>query len=181
MIVGYARTSTHEQNFGLSAQIELLEKEGCDRIFSEQTSSRGQRTEFEATLSFVRDGDVLIITKLDRLARSVSDLWKIVEKLDEKNVSLRILNLSLDTGTATGKLMLSMLAAVAEFERDIMLERQRDGIAKAKAAGVRFGRKSTIKRKRNEVMKLASDDIGASEIARKVGISRASVYRILHS
>jgi len=122
---------------------------------------------------------MLVVTKLDRLARSVSDLWQIVEQLEEKQVALRILNMSLDTSTATGKLMLSMLAAVAEFERDIMLERQKEGIAKAQAAGIKFGRKNTINKKRQDVLELYEADIGASEIARKVGISRASVYRIL--
>jgi DNA invertase Pin-like site-specific DNA recombinase len=122
---------------------------------------------------------VLVVTKLDRLARSVAHLWKIIDILQSKGVSLRIINLNLDTGSATGKLMLSMLGAVAEFEREMMLERQQEGIEKAKAAGKRFGRPPTAKQKADQVRELQQKGLGHSEIAKQLGISRASVYRAL--
>jgi len=177
MIVGYARTSTLDQNYGMSSQIEELTKAGCEKIFDEQVSSVAKRPKLESVIEFVREGDVLIVAKLDRLARSITHLWSIIGKLEKKNVGLRILNIALDTGTATGKLMISMLAAVAEFEREMMLERQRDGIARALAAGKRFGRKPIARDKTDEIAELKSSGLGMSEIARRLGISRASVYR----
>ena len=177
MIIGYGRTSTLDQKFGLEAQLEELKSAGCTKVFNEQVSSVAKRPKLDEVIEFVRDGDVLVVTKLDRLARSVTHLWSIIEKLKSKNVSLRILNIALDTSTATGKLMLSLLSAVAQFEREMMLERQRDGIAKAKAAGKRFGRTPTARQKTGEIQELMSQGIGMSEIARMLGISRASAYR----
>jgi len=178
LIVGYARTSTIDQQHGLHSQIEELEQAGCEKFYSEQVSSVAARSKLDEAIDFVRDGDVLVVTKIDRLARSVSHLWKIIETLQSKQVSLRILNLNLDTGTATGKLMLSLLGAVAEFEREMMLERQREGIAKAKAAGKRFGRPAIARDKADQVQELRKQGLGASEIARQLGISRSSVYRV---
>lgn len=177
MIIGYARTSTTDQRFGLEAQVDELKSAGCEKVFNEQVSSVGKRQRLDEIMEFVRDGDVLVITKLDRLARSVKHLWKIVDFLQSKGVNLRILNIALDTSTATGKLMLSLLGAVGEFEREIMLERQREGIAKAKASGKKFGRPSTVQAKADEIIALRELGLGASEVARRVGISRASVYR----
>ena len=177
MLIGYARTSTFEQQYGFDTQIERLAALGCEKIFSEKVSSFGKRSCFADAMAYVREGDCLLVTKLDRLARSVTDLWSIVRQLDEKGVSLRILDLSIDTSDATGKLMLSMLAAVAQFEREIMLERQRDGIAKARAAGKRFGRKPTAHKLKPDIQRLKNDGKGATEIARLLNISRASVYR----
>lgn len=177
MNVGYARTSTLDQSFGLEAQIEHLQREGCERIFQEQVSSAGKRPVFHKAVEFIREGDALVVCRLDRLARSVSDLWSVIEQIEQKGATLRILNLSLDTGTATGKLMLSTLGAVAEFERDIMLERQRDGIAKARAAGKRFGRKPTARAKQTTIQQMRRSGTGVGEIAKTLSISRASVYR----
>lgn len=179
MIVGYARTSTIDQQHGLNSQIDELNEEGCEKIYSEQVSSVGARSKLDEAMDFVRQGDVLVVTKLDRLARSVSHLWKIIEILQSKQVSLRILNLNLDTSTATGKLMLSLLGAVAEFEREMMLERQREGIQTAKAAGKRFGRPATARDKADQVQELRKQGLGPSQIARKLRISRASVYRLI--
>lgn len=179
MIVGYARTSTTEQQFGLEAQIDELNSAGCEKVFSEQVSSVGKRHRLDEIMDFVRADDVLVVTKLDRLARSVKHLWSIIDVLQSKGVSLRILNIALDTSAATGKLMLSLLGAVAEFEREMMLERQREGIAKAKASGKKFGRPSTVQAKADEIAMLKQQGLGASEIARRVGVSRASVYRLL--
>ena len=177
MIIGYARTSTIDQVHGLTSQIDELKQAGCDKVFSEQISSVAARQKLQEAMEFVREGDVLVVTKLDRLCRSISHLWKIIGTLQSKQVSLRIMNLNLDTETATGKLMLSLLGAVAEFEREMMLERQKEGIAKSKAAGKRFGRPATARDKADQVRELKQQGIGASEIAKQLGISRASVYR----
>jgi DNA invertase Pin-like site-specific DNA recombinase len=181
MIVGYARTSTTEQEAGLSAQLRDLEAAGCNRVFQEQVSSvdRDARRELNAALDYVRDGDTLIVTKLDRLARSVPHLLELVEALKEKGATLRILAMDIDTGTPTGKLMVSVLGSVAAFEREIMLERQREGIAKAKAEGKYKGRKPTAQAKADDVQRLRAEGKGATEIAKALGIGRASVYRIL--
>lgn len=180
MIVGYARTSKTEQEAGMGAQRRDLEAAGCNKVFSEQVSSvdREARTELEAAIEFVREGDTLIVTKLDRLARSVPHLLELVERLKAKGATLRILAMDIDTGTPTGKLMLSVLGSVAAFEREIMLERQREGIAKAKAEGKYKGRKPTAQAKTDEVLKLLAEGVGATEVAKRTGMGRASVYRI---
>lgn len=180
-LVGYARTSTLDQTAGLEAQERDLKAAGCSRIFLEQVSSvdKDKRTALAAVLQWLREGDTLVVTKLDRLARSVAHLVEILDQLEAKGASLRILAMGIDTGTPTGKLMLTILGGVAEFERAIMLERQREGIAKAKAEGRYTGRKPTARAKADEVLSLHADGVGATEIARRVGIGRASVYRII--
>jgi len=179
MIVGYARTSTREQIAGFEAQISELEKAACEKVFREQVSAVKEREQLDAALDYVREGDVFAVTKLDRLARSLPDLVQIVDILNRKGVALRVLNINLDTATPTGKLMLHMLGAIAEFERTLMLERQRDGIAAAKDAGKYKGRKPTAKAKAEEVLYLASEGLTRQEIASRVGVGVASVYRIL--
>ena len=179
MLIGYARTSTLDQVNGFDAQLDELKGIGCQKIFSEQVSSVGERPELEAALEVVREGDTFVVTKLDRLARSIRHLGTLVERLDEKKVHLRILNLGIDTASATGRLILTVLGGIAEFERSMMLERQREGIARAKAEGKYKGRVPTARRKAKEVIKLRKQGMGATEIAKSVGIGRASVYRIL--
>lgn len=183
MLVGYARTSTLDQKAGIEAQLRELEAVGCERLFREQVSSVDvvKREQLALALDFVREGDTLVVTKLDRLARSVAHLLSVLEALKAKGAELRILNMGIDTGTPTGKLMLTMLGGVAEFEREIMLERQREGIAKAKAEGKYKGRKPTAQAKADEVRKLVAAGVGATEIAKRLGIGRASVYRIVSS
>lgn len=179
-LVGYARTSTTDQKAGLEAQLRDLEAAGCTKIFREELSSvAATRPQLEATLEYVRQGDTLVVTKLDRLARSVSDLVAIQGRLARKGVGLRILALNLDTSTSTGKLMVNLLGSIAEFERELMLERQREGIAKAKADGKYTGRQPTARAKAKEVMRLREEGKSAADIVRAVGISRASVFRIL--
>ena len=125
-MVGHARTSTIDQKAGLAAQLRDLEQAGCQKVFREEISSlAAARPELEAAFEWVRDGDVLVVTKLDRLARSVVDLVAITGILKKKRVELQILSMNLDTGTPTGKLMVNLLGAIAEFERELMLERQR--------------------------------------------------------
>lgn len=181
MLVGYARTSTLDQIAGLDAQLRDLDAAGCEKVFKEQVSSvdTTAREQLDAALEFVREGDHLVVTKLDRLARSVAHLLDILEILQQRGAALKILNMGIDTSTPTGKLMLTVLGGVAEFERQIMLERQREGIAKAKAAGKYKGRAPTARAKADDVLALSAQGVGAAEIARKVGIGRASVYRIL--
>jgi len=182
MLIGYARTSTLEQKAGLDTQLEEFQKMGCDKVFEEQVSSVDieGRTQLTAALDFIREGDTLVVTKLDRLARSVSHLMQILDDLTAKSAHLRILGLGIDTAAPTGKLILTVLGGMAEFERGIMLERQREGIAKAKAAGKYKGRKPTARAKSKEVVELHGGGTGPSEIARQLGIGRASVYRILN-
>ncbi|WP_096786392.1 recombinase family protein [Rhodobacter sp. CZR27] len=179
MLVGYARTSTLEQVAGLEAQREALKAVGCERIWEEQTSSVGVREALKAAMDYVREGDTLIVTKLDRLARSVRHLGEIVDALEAKKVGLRVLDLGLDTGNATGKLMLNVLGAVAQFEREMMLERQREGIAKAKAEGKYKGRKPTCGIKALQAVELLGSGMTKREVAMKLNISERSIYRML--
>ena len=179
MLIGYCRTSTVDQRYGLTAQIETLESEGVEKIFSEQISSVAKRPELESALDFCREGDVLVVTKLDRLARSIHDLWKIVNRLEEKKVELKILDLNLDTATPTGRLMLSMMGALAQFEREMLLERQREGIERAKAEGKFKGRKPTAREKQPEIQRMRAEGMKPDAIASALGISRMSVYRYL--
>jgi DNA invertase Pin-like site-specific DNA recombinase len=181
MIIGYARTSTLDQVAGLEAQVRDLQTAGCEKLFVEQVSSVdvAAREKLALALDYVREGDVLVATKLDRLARSVAHLLSIVEQLEAKGVALRVLDLGVDTRTAQGRLMLTLLGGIAQFEREIMLERQREGIAKAKAAGKYKGRKPTAREKAAEVHRLRAAGVPAAEIAERLGIGRASAYRIL--
>lgn len=182
MKVGYARTSTAEQEAGIEAQERDLKAAGCEKVFSERVSSIARRDKLEAALDFVREGDVLMVTRPDRLARSTADLLGIVARLDKKTVGLIVLSMGgqqLDTQTATGKMMLTVLAAVAEFERNLMLERQREGIAKAKADGKYRGRAPTAQRQADAIRKLRDEGALPMQIAKQLGISRASVYRLL--
>lgn len=179
MLVGYARTSTVDQDAGLEAQLRDLRAAGCDEVFEEQVSSVQRREELGKALRFVRKGDTLVVTKLDRLARSVPDLVKILGSLDEKGAALRILAMNLDTETPTGRLLINLVGSIAQFEREIMLERQREGIAKAKHEGKYKGRAATAQAKAQQVLALKGEGKGATEIAALAGIGRASVYRIL--
>lgn len=180
MLIGYARVSTLDQVAGLEAQIRELGATGCtEKIFSERVSSVAQRDQLAAALEFVREGDTLVVTKLDRLCRSVADLVAITERLRFKGAALRILSMNLDTTTPTGKLMLNLLGSIAEFERELMLERQREGIEKARAEGRYKGRAPTARRLAPQVRELHETGLGASDIAARLGMSRSSVYRIL--
>jgi len=177
--VGYARTSTFEQRAGLEAQLRDLTAAGCEKIFDEQISSVGKRPQLESCLDFIREGDTLVVTKLDRLARSTQHLLEIADHVRLKRAALHILDLGTDTTTATGKLMLTVIGAIACFERELMLERQREGIAKAKAQGKYKGRKPTARARSAEIKALKADGVRPTDIARRLSIGRASVYRIL--
>ena len=179
-IIGYARTSTLDQTYGLAAQLRDLEAAGCQKVFQEQVSSVDKnRTELERAIEYAREDDVFVVTKLDRLARSMADLVRIRDLLEAKKVTLKVLALGIDTSTPTGKPMMNLLGSIAEFEREIMLERQREGIAKAKEEGKYKGRAPTAKRKAEDVRGLKAEGQTADQIAEALGISRSSVFRIL--
>ena len=178
-VIGYARTSTADQHAGLDDQIAELNAAGCTRIFSEQVSSvDAARPQLQAALQFLRDGDEFVCTKPDRLARSTTELLRIVEELTQRGVRVRLLSMNIDTNSATGKLLLTLMGAVASFEREIMLERQRAGIAKAKAEGKFKGRAPTARAKTAEVHRLVAAGCKPAEIMKLTNISRASYYRI---
>ena len=179
MKVGYGRTSTFEQQAGLDAQIRDLKAAGCEKLFSEQVSAVGKRPQLEAALDFIREGDTLVVTKLDRLARSTQHLLEVADRAKAKSADLCILNLGADTSTATGRLIFTVIGAVGCFERELMLERQREGVARAKAEGKYKGRKPTARAKAAEITTLKADGVRPVEIARRLGIGRASVYRVL--
>ena len=182
ILVGYARTSTHDQQAGFEAQIRDLKAVGCEEIFQEQISAVAQRDRLKEALRFVRKDDTLVVCKPDRLARSTTDLLRIVEDLDRRGVGLIMLSMGgqqIDTRSPTGKLMITMLAAIAEFERGLLLERQREGVAKAKADGKYKGRKPTARAKADDVIRLNAEGLQRTEIARRLEIGVASVYRVL--
>ena len=174
------KTSTLDQVAGFEAQRRDLEAAGCTRIFAEQISSVADRPELAAALDYLRDEDTLVATKIDGLARSVPDLLDIVARAKAKGAKDEILNLgNLDPGSVNGKLILTVLGAIAAFEREMMLERQREGIARAKAEGKYKGRKPTARNQANQVRALAAEGVSKVEIARRLGMHRASVYRAL--
>lgn len=182
MQVGYARVSTADQVAGIEAQERDLSATGCSKLFSERVSSMAQREQLAAALDFVREGDALCVTRLDRLARSTADLLAIIATLEAKGVALRILDFggqAVDTQSPSGKLIVTMFGAFAQFERELLLQRQREGIQKAQAEGKYKGRVPTARRKAPEVLELRRSGLGASEIAARLSIGRSSVYRLL--
>lgn len=182
MLVGYARTSTEDQKAGLEAQARDLKAAGCERLFAEQVSSLAQRDKLQACLNFIREGDALVVTKPDRLARSTAELLTIEADLSKRGIGLVVLSMGgerLDTRNPTSKLMLTILAGVATWEREIMLERQREGIAKAKLEGRYKGRVPTARRQTDEILRLHAEGVGPVEIGKRLGISRVSVWRLV--
>ncbi|MBS8273335.1 recombinase family protein [Thalassospira tepidiphila] len=181
MLVGYARTSTLDQKASIEGQVRDLIDLGCEKVFKEQVSSVDvkNRDQLAFALDFIREGDTLVVTKLDRLARSTAHLVDIMQTIETKKAGLRIVDLGIDTGTATGRLMLNVVSAIAQFEREIMLERQREGIEKARREGKYKGRPTEIDPDKVRAMK----DAGKSPttIAKELGIARSSVYRVLES
>src|SRR5271163_3789284 len=174
---GYARVSTIDQD--LSLQRRTLKAAGCDVIRAEKASGtrRNGRTELQVLLDFLRPGDTLVVTRVDRLARSIRDLQDIVHELRERDVTLKATEQPIDTRAASGKAFLDMLGVFAEFETNLRRERQLEGIAAAKARGAYRGRKPSIDSA--EVKRLHATGLGPSAIARQLGIGRASVYRSL--
>lgn len=179
MLIGYARVSTFDQD--LAIQQEALSVAGCETIRSEKVSgtSREGRVELQTCLDFLRPGDTLVVTRIDRLARSMRDLQNIVHQLKVQGAFLKATEQPIDTSTAAGKAFLDMLGVFAEFETNLRKERQAEGIAKAKKAGTYKGRKPTARAKRDEIFSMAEQGETRQGIADKLGIGVASVYRIL--
>ena len=174
---GYARVSSVDQD--LSLQREALERAGCQVIRAEKisgTSIQG-REELRTLLDFVREGDELVVTRVDRLARSIADLQDVMRELRAKGATLRATEQPIDTSTAAGKAFLDMLGVFAEFETNLRRERQMEGIARAKARGVYKGRRPSVDT--GEVRRLHAEGVRPSEIARRMGIGRTSVWRAL--
>ena len=180
MKVAYSRVSSERgQETGLETQIEILKKFGVEKVFFETasgTSTKG-RDKLKECLDFVREGDELVITRIDRLARSVLDLQTIVKQLNEKGVTLTATEQPIDTKTASGKCFLDMLSVFSEFETNLRRERQLEGIKNAKEKGVYKGRKQNIDVE--QIKKLKEEGYGATQIARELNIHRDSVYRLL--
>ena len=175
--IGYARVSS----VGQSLDVQLEKLNFCDTIFKEKKSGKiDNREQLTLCLNSLQSGDILVITKLDRISRSTRHLWNIVNLLDEKGVQLRVLDQNIDTGTPTGKLMFSMLGAIAEFENDLRRERQMDGIAMAKAKGTQFGRRRVLNDDQiSEMRDLRSSGMDVDSLMVRYGMSKASVYRAL--
>ena len=177
-LFGYARVSSSDQDFAL--QVQALRAAGRELIRSEKASgtSRVGRTELETLLNFLRRGDTLVVTRIDRLARSIKDLQDIVHTLKERGITLKATEQPIDTRSAAGKAFLDMLGVFAEFETNLRRERQLEGIAAAKTRGAYHGRKPSVDCA--EVLRLRVEEkLGATEIARRLGVGRASVYRAL--
>lgn len=176
-VYGYARVSTTDQDLAL--QQAALERAGCTIVRSEKVSgtSRAGRAELDLLLSFMRDGDTLMVTRIDRLARSIRDLQNIVHDLRGRGIALRATEQPIDTATAAGKAFLDMLGVFAEFETNLRRERQMEGIAQAKARGVYKGRPPTVDKE--AVKALAMKGVGPTEIGRRLGIARWTVYKAI--
>ncbi|WP_339672007.1 recombinase family protein [Dasania marina] len=180
MKIGYARVSTADQK--LDVQLDQLKSAGCNKLFTEKVSGKDavSRSELASALDFVREGDCLVVTKLDRLARSAVDLGRIAEMLEQKKVDLVVLNQAIDTSTPTGRLMFTMIGAFAEFERNLIRERCAEGIERAKANGTKFGRKKVLSDKQLTELRAEYEKASSSrvELAKRYGISKASLYRL---
>ena len=178
--VGYARVSSTGQD--LTVQLKRLQGSGCEKIFQEKRSGvDAGRPELRRCLEYLREGDTLLVTKLDRLARSTSDLYRIVAQISDKGVAFKVTDdPSIDTTSRTGKLIMGILALIAEFENDIRRERQMDGIAQAKTRGVKFGRKRLLTPERiAEIKALRAKGTTVPEIMRQTQLKKASIYRAL--
>ena len=182
MIIGYARTSTADQTAGLAAQERDLATAGAEKVYAEQVSSMTHRPLLAEALAFLREGDALMVSRPDRLARSTAELLAIEADLSKRGAGLIVLSMGgerLDTRNPTSKLMLTILAGVATWEREIMLERQREGIAKAKGEGKYKGRKPTVAAQTAAIREAVAAGEKPAAVARRLGVARSSVYRML--
>jgi DNA invertase Pin-like site-specific DNA recombinase len=175
--IGYARVSTDDQD--LAIQKAALDRDGCAIVFEEKRSGtkRDGRAQLELALKVLTKGDTLVVLRLDRLGRSLRDLSNIAHEIEQTGAHLRVIEQSVDTATSAGRAFFGMLAVFAQFETDVRRERQAEGIAKAKKAGVYTGGKQRIDRK--EVLTQLGAGNGPAAVARKLGVSRMSVYRIM--
>lgn len=175
--IGYARVSTAGQS--LEVQLEALKH--CNKVFREKESgAKSDRLQLMALLEYAREGDTVTVTKLCRLARNTKHLLEVIDLLDNNGVSLVVLNLGIDTSSPTGRLMVTMIGAISTFERQLLLERQAEGIVLAKQKGKYKGRKPTARIKHEQIKELLADGMNKSQIAKKLGISLSSIYRSLN-
>jgi DNA invertase Pin-like site-specific DNA recombinase len=176
-IVGYARVSSRDQNL----DVQLQQLSHCDKLLQEKQSGLdGDRPQLRACLEYVRDGDVLVITRLDRLARSTLHLCQIAAELERKGVNLQVLDQNIDTSTATGRLLFNMLGAISQFETEIRAERQLEGILRAKERGVHFGRcKALTKQEILELQEQRRAGVAIKDLMSHYSLSKASIYRYL--
>ena len=182
MLIGYARTSTTDQQAGFDSQLVELEAYGSELTFKEEVSAVASRGELERAMDMLSEGDKLVVTKLDRLARNVMHMGELLQQIEAKGAGLVILSLGIetvDTTTATGKLILNMMVSVAQFEREMMKERQVEGIKRAKAEGKYKGRVPTAMRQADKVKALVEAGVQRVQVQEQLGISKASYYRCL--
>ena len=182
MLIGYARTSTTDQHAGFEAQLVELKAYGCERMYQEQVSAVASRSELDRAIDMLREGDKLVVTKLDRLARNVMHMGELLQQIESKGAGLVILSLgseTVDTSTATGKLILNMMVSVAQFEREMMKERQVEGIKRAQAEGKYKGRVPTAMKQADKVKALVDAGVTRVQVQEQLGISKASYYRCL--
>ena len=175
--VGYARVSS----VGQSLDVQLDKLQECDKIYQEKKSgSSGNRPQLKACLDYVREGDTLVITRLDRLARSTLHLCKIADELNRKDVALHVLDQNINTADATGRLLFNMLGAISQFETEIRAERQMDGIQKARERNVAFGRKKALSPEDIQALKAKRQEgIHIKALMKEYSLSKSSVYRYL--
>ena len=179
--IGYARVSSTSQS--LEVQLEKLTRVQCDRIYQEKRSGRTtDRSEFKNCMNYIREGDTLIITRLDRLARSVVHLAQLAKRFQSEGIDLIVLDQMIDTSTSTGRLMFNMLAAISEFENDLRTERQAEGIAKAKENGVKFGRPPKLTEvKKQEIYARREAGATIGQLAKEFRLGEATIYRALNA
>ena len=175
--IGYARVSS----VGQSLDVQLEKLKDCKRVFEEKQSGSSQkRPQLQACLDYVRDGDTLVVTRLDRLARSTLHLCQIAEILEQNSVHLKVIDQSIDTSNATGRLLFNMLGAIAQFETELRAERQLDGINKAKSQGVKFGRRQQLTAKQiKELKQRREQGVLIKVLMKDYGLSKTSIYRYL--
>lgn len=181
MKFGYARVSTAHQQNSREAQVKLLKEAGCEEVFTDEASGKTTegREALDRLLTKLRTGDEVYVVRLDRLGRSTKDVLAIAEQIKEAGASLEIGDLGLDTGTTTGQFMLTVIAAVAQMEREIMLERQAIGIEVAKAQGKYKGRKPKVRQQADKIVQLAEQGLSKRQIAERLGCSIRSVFAVL--
>ena len=177
--IGYARVSS----YGQSLEVQLEKLSFCDTVFQEKQSARSDdREQLQRCLNYLNDGDSLVITKLDRLARSTRDLLNIMSRLDRMNVKLVVLDQKIDTSCATGMLLFTMLGAIATFENDLRKDRQQQGIALAKRKGIKFGRKHSLSNHQiSEIRLKRTSGVKIVDLMSEFNVCKASVYRVLSS
>ena len=177
--IGYARVSTKEQS--LDSQIDVLKENGCERIYSEKVSGRKyNRTELDKCLDYIREGDTLVITKLDRLGRTTKQLIELSQHLEDKGVDLEIVDMNINTKDAMGKMFFTMMSAFAELEANLLSERTKKGLASARARGRKGGRPAISEEKEEMIVSLYdSRKYTGEEISKMTNVSRTTIYNVI--